>query len=331
MPNPPNLFLTPSRRDMLRAAGTLFAWAGVPQIARAAGHDPRLLTIVLRGALDGLAAVAPAGDPNWQKLRGDKALTLEGKSPALPLDGFFALNPALPNLHRLYHAGQALIVHAVSTPYRERSHFDGQDVLESGAGRPGRSDSGWLNRALVYLKSDGKVRPDGRAFAMGPVAPLIVRGAAPILAWQPQRLPPASDDTTQRLLELYRHTDPALAMALEGRIGLNTIAREGRMDAMEMRKAAPAAGITAARAYFAEAAGTAAKYMARPDGPRVGALAFNGWDTPGPPNQANVQVVWTPRCVTQTTNYIVASSSQRICSVDFSLSAWANCPVGLAP
>jgi hypothetical protein len=59
--------------------------------------------------------------------------------------------------------------------------------------------------------------------------------------------------------------------------------------------------------------------------------AFNGWDNPGPPNTANVDVVWTPRCVTQTTNYVFASSSQRICSVEFSLSAWANCPVGFAP
>ena len=65
---------------------------------------------------------------------------------------------------------------------------------------------------------------------------------------------------------------------------------------------------------------------------RTGVInAFNGWDKPGPPNTANVDVVWTPRCVTQTTNYVFASSSQRICSVEFSLSAWAQCPVGLAP
>ena len=108
------------------------------QIARAEGRDPRFLTIVLRGALDGLAAVAPVGDPDWIKLRGDNALRLDGKTPALPLDGFFALNPAMPNVHRLYQAGQATIVHAVATPYRERSHFDGQDVLESGCASPGR-------------------------------------------------------------------------------------------------------------------------------------------------------------------------------------------------
>ena len=66
----------PPRRELLLAFGTLFAWAYMPKLALAEGRDPRLLTIVLRGALDGLAAVAPVGDPNWVKLRGDKALTL---------------------------------------------------------------------------------------------------------------------------------------------------------------------------------------------------------------------------------------------------------------
>src|SRR5439155_789807 len=79
-------------------------------------------------------------------LRGERALVLDGKPPALPLDSFFALNPAMPNLHRLYKAQQAAIVHATATPYRERSHFDGQDVLESGVARPGAVDTGWLNR-----------------------------------------------------------------------------------------------------------------------------------------------------------------------------------------
>src|ERR1051325_493963 len=90
---------------------------------------PRMRVIVLRGALDGLALAAPVGDPDWTALRGDNALRLDGKTPGLPLDSFFALTPAMPKLHRLYKAGQATIVHAAATPYRERSHFDGQDVL----------------------------------------------------------------------------------------------------------------------------------------------------------------------------------------------------------
>src|SRR5438309_11701257 len=101
-----------TRRELLIASGTLFAWAYLPRLARAEGRDPRLLVIVLRGGLDGLGAVAPVGDPDWVGLRGDRALLLDGKTPALPLDSFFALNPAMPNLHRLYKAQQATIVHA---------------------------------------------------------------------------------------------------------------------------------------------------------------------------------------------------------------------------
>jgi uncharacterized protein (DUF1501 family) len=269
-----------TRRRLLLASGTLFAWAHLPKLALAEGRDPRLLVIVLRGALDGLAAVAPVGDPDWLALRGDKALTLEGKTPGLPLDKMFALNPAMPNLHRLYQAGAAAIVHAAATAYRERSHFDGQDVLESGLARPGAVSTGWLNRALATLEPVGSANPTStkprNAFAVGPIAPLVVRGPAPVLSWTPPRLPPASDDTLMRLLDLYRHTDPALARVLEERMGLAEIARAGGMESGQQQRPIAAAQV---RAFFAESAGTAAKFMARPDGPRVGALAFDGWDT----------------------------------------------------
>jgi uncharacterized protein (DUF1501 family) len=273
----------PSRRDLLLASGTLFAWAHLPKLARAEGRDPRLLTIVLRGALDGLAAVAPVGDPNWVKLRGDRALVLDGKTPGLPLDSFFALNPAMPNLHRLYQAEQAIIVHAAATPYRERSHFDGQDVLESGFGKPGTVSTGWLNRALGALEPERHVSPKGgEIFAVGPVTPLVVRGPAPVLTWAPQRLLPASDDTIMRLLDLYRHSDPALARVLEGRMDLVTLARAGGIDQAPpnpSERPQQLAGAAQVRAFFADSAGTAAKFLARPDGPRIGALSFNGWDT----------------------------------------------------
>jgi uncharacterized protein (DUF1501 family) len=266
----------PTRRELLFASGTLFAWAHLPKVARAEGRDPRFLVIVLRGALDGLAAVAPVGDPDWVALRGDKAITLDGKTPALPLDSFFALNAAMPNLHRLYKSGAATIVHAAATPYRERSHFDGQDVLESGLGKPGATDTGWLNRALTAIQPSGRVRGGRDAFAVGPIAPLVVRGPAPVLSWTPRRLPPTSEDTLARLLDLYRHTDPALLRVLEERMGLATLARAGGMDQQQQPRP-PGAGQM--RAYFADSAGTAAKFLARPDGPRVGALAFDGWDT----------------------------------------------------
>src|SRR5262245_51770 len=269
----------PSRRAALLGSGALFAWTQLPKLARAEGRDPRLVVIVLRGALDGLGAVAPIGDPDWIRLRGERALALDAKPPALALDAFFALNPAMPNLYRLYQAEQATIVHATATPYRERSHFDGQDVLESGFAKPGALDSGWLNRALLALSSAGGVAPPGaRALAVGPVTPLIVRGQAPVMSWSPPRLAPASDDTRARLLELYQHSDPKLALALEGRIRLAALA-QGDGTAPASGAQLPAAGIERARAYFADAAGTAARYLARPDGPRVGAMGFVGWDT----------------------------------------------------
>jgi uncharacterized protein (DUF1501 family) len=277
-PNPYVNLHAPSRRELLLASGTLFAWAFAPKVARAEGRDPRLLTIVLRGALDGLAAVAPVGDPDWIGLRGDKALTLSGPTPGLPLNSFFALNPAMPNLHRLYTSGAATIVHAAATPYRERSHFDGQDVLESGVLRPGASETGWLNRALTTLAPDARTGSASRdAFAVGPMTPLVVRGPAPVLSWTPPRLPPANDDTMMRLLDLYRHTDPALGRALEERMGLAAIAGAGGASKPDQKpQPGPAAQV---RAYFAESAGMAAKFLAQPDGPRIGALAFDGWDT----------------------------------------------------
>src|SRR5213078_4363233 len=158
---------------------------------------------------------------------------------------------------RLYQAGAATIVHAAATPYRERSHFDGQDVLESGLPKPGAVTTGWLNRALAALEPEGRANARGRhGFAVGPVTPLVVRGPAPVLSWTPPRLPPASDDTIMRLLDLYRHTDPALARVLEERMGLAAIARAGGMDAMpaqngQQRPAPPAAGAAQVRAFFA--------------------------------------------------------------------------------
>ena len=139
-----------SRRAFLGSgAASLALWSLMPRTALAGTRDPRLLVVVLRGGLDGLAAVAPVGDPDYARLRGDIALPTSGEGAGLPLDGFFMLNGAMPQLHSLYRSGEALVVHAVHTPYRARSHFDGQDVLESGLPGVGKMEDGWLNRALA--------------------------------------------------------------------------------------------------------------------------------------------------------------------------------------
>lgn len=278
----PAISAAPTRRTVLAGGGALFTWAAAPPFAHAVGRDPRFLAIVLRGALDGLAVAAPVGDPQWRQLRGGDALTLDSAKPGLPLDRMFALNPVMPNLHRLYRGGEAIVVHAVATPYRDRSHFDGQDVLQTGATRPGALDTGWLNRALASLAQHRSADPHAKAaLAVGPVAPLVMRGPAPVLTWEASPLPPVSGETTMRLLDLYRHTDPVFARALEERIGIAAIAHAGGIDPQPPKggPAAPPGGPARVREYFAEAAGMAAKFLGRPDGPRIGALAFDGWDT----------------------------------------------------
>jgi len=267
-----------SRRQFLAGSAAFFAWAGTPKLARAEGRDPRFLTIVLRGALDGLATVAPVGDPDWISVRGDFALNPDSKMPPLKLTDFYAVHPSMPNLHRMFHAGHATIVHAVSSSYRDRSHFDGQDVLESGLVKPSSTSTGWLNRALDALASDDQVKGDSaQAFAVGPVMPMVVRGPAPVLVWAPQQVVPASEDTLMRLLRLYKQTDAELARVLEERLALAPILQsDGARPAGDPNESARASKL---RAYYAEAATGAAQALAHADGPRVGALALEGWDT----------------------------------------------------
>lgn len=263
--------IAPSRRALLLGGAAFAAWAYVPKFAQAApgGRDPRLVVIILRGALDGLATVAPLGDPDYAGLHGAIALTADGPHAALALDPFFALHPAMPEFARMYREKKAVVAHAVATPYRERSHFDGQDVLESGFAGPGRVQSGWLNRAIEALPRGPRV---ASGLAIGPTTPLVLRGAAPTVAWAPANLPNAADDTAMRLLDLYNHRDPALAKALTQGLSLDKIAMQGTG---EMKGQGGKGGVNAMR----NVARGAAKLMSSDDGPRIAAIAFDGWDT----------------------------------------------------
>ena len=267
--------MTPSRRAILGAAGALFAWSFVPKFAYAAAgsRDPRFVLVVLRGALDGLSAVPPIGDPDYAALRDDIALTREGPDAALPLDGFFYLHPAMPNLARLYAAGQASVVHAAATGYRERSHFDGQDVLESGQAGPGKTESGWLNRLIASLPAGEGISQRG-VLGVGVVPPLVVRGEAPILGWAPPRMPRASADLIQRLGDLYGQRDPALARALS-QAGLT----EGIAQRRGMSGEVKGGGGPDSSEGMKRIAEGAAALVGADDGPRIAALAFEGWDT----------------------------------------------------
>ena len=260
-----------TRRSVLLAGGAAFGAAYLPRSAHAAnGRDPRLVVIVLRGALDGLTAVAPVGDPDYAGLHGAIALSDTGPNPALVLDGFFALNPGMPAFARMFHDKNASIIHATATGYRDRSHFDGQDVLESGFPGPGHTTSGWLNRAIGELPKGDRAAVKG-GLGVGAVTPLIMRGGAPVVGWAPTALPQAADDLAMRLMELYRARDPDLARSLAQGLGVEKIA------AREMSDKPPHGGNEAA--LMRRVGEGVAKLLAPADGPRIAALAFDGWDT----------------------------------------------------
>ena len=269
-----------TRRALLQGGGALTAWAMAPRVASAAGaRDPRLLVIVLRGALDGLATVVPQGDPAWARLRDDANLRGRGGPEGgvgLPLDDLFVLNPALSNLHALYRARQALFVHAVATPYRARSHFDGQQVLESGLAGVSRDATGWLNRMLVALEPDADPTPvDGtveraRGLMIGQSVPLILRGPAPVMAWSTSAAATGDPDTAERLLSLYDRTAPAFHTALAQSLEARRLA--GGMGGVESE-------LKGLAGRFSRMATGAGRLLAARNGPRIASLSFDGWDT----------------------------------------------------
>lgn len=263
-----------SRRGLLTGGASLAMWGLLPRIASAAdARDPRLLVVILRGALDGLALAAPLGDPDYERLRGAAAMPKTGTGTGLDLDGFFALNAAMPNLHGLYKSREALVVHAAATPYRARSHFDGQDVLESGLAGVGAVRDGWLNRGLQLLPSidSGKTRAEAQGLSIGAVMPLVMRGSAPVVTWMPKVNSMAlANSTMARLQALYAHRDEKLASAFAKGMTLD--------DTSAAASPALAAAPANMRAFI-ETAETAARFMTTPGGPRIGTLSFDGWDT----------------------------------------------------
>lgn len=267
-----------NRRQALLFGATFASWAFAPKILSAAGApDRRLLFVNLTGALDGLAALAPAGDPAYEAIREGLSLDKDGGAAGIAVDNFFVLNPNMPELGKLLKAGHAIVCHAVASPYRGRSHFDGQDVLESGQPVPGLTRTGWLNRLIALLPAGEPVRSSD-ALALGSSVPLILRGPQPVVSWMPAGFPEVSSDTRMRVMDLYTHTDPELAnlmaeaLKLEAATGNEatmTAALENAMDA-ELKGAVR---------QFAEIATAAGKLLAKPEGPRVAALTYNGWDT----------------------------------------------------
>ncbi|MEI6759511.1 MAG: DUF1501 domain-containing protein [Betaproteobacteria bacterium] len=245
---------TLTRRAGLRLLGAAGAFLPLRMVfaAPVSTHEaagPRLVVVMLRGALDGLAAVPARGDPAWSALRTDE----DAAAGALPLDATFSMHPALSNLHRWYTRKELLVVHATASPYRERSHFDAQQLLESGGERPFVLSTGWLGRALQTR--------DKRAVAITAAMPLALRGADGASTWTPDRQRPVDQDLMSRVALMYRGDGPLAAA-----FGEAAVQKDMAMDA----DGGPG---------LASLARQAGIFLADPNGPRVAWLEAGGWDT----------------------------------------------------
>ena len=281
-----------NRRSLLKlglAAGGA-ALAARYSFAAPAAAPSRFVFIILRGALDGMSAVPPYADPDYARLRGELAIGAPGANDgALALDGYFGLNPGLSFLHEAYGAHELLVLPAVATAYRERSHFDGQDVLESGVTQPHATQTGWLNRALLNLPSaSSRGRESGVALAQN--VPLVLRGSAEVASWSPSVLPDLDDDTMRRIADRYA-SDPLLARRLAEALATGGEVDQAPPQAMgsDAASASGTTGATGAAAMnpvvrstagrYIETVRTAAGFLRRDDGPAVAVFDTTGWDT----------------------------------------------------
>jgi uncharacterized protein (DUF1501 family) len=255
-----------SRRAFVSGALAAGAAAMLPRCVFAdAATDARFVLVILRGALDGLAAVPAYGDGAYASKRGALAIT----APQLKLDGMFALNPSLPQLHERFQSKELIVLHAVASPYRERSHFDGQDLLENGTSAPKSAHDGWLNRALPLLPEAKQRATDRVALALAQNVPLVLRGDARVGSWAPSRLPDTDSDTLQRIADLYS-TDEYFASRLQSALAADSVVGEGEGMGAGRRDPLNALNTVAA---------AAGKFLAAADGPRIAVLEATGWDT----------------------------------------------------
>ena len=261
-----------TRREALQILGGIAALSvhsGLPRLAFASpsSGERRLIFVFLRGGMDALSAVPAYGDPQYAARRGILAVGAPGTpGGALDLDGHFGLNPYLAEMHKLYAARELAVVHAIASPYRERSHFDGQNLVENGTAKPFGRETGWLNAALeVRFNSISPAAVGPAAFALGQSIPLVLRGPVQVGSWSPSRMPVPDAALLERLGELYRG-DKLLAQSFSTALEAQKM-MEGR-DGM--------GGGQQPVVALAKAAG---EILGKREGPRVASIDFGGWDT----------------------------------------------------
>ena len=256
-----------SRRTALKFGASFgVTFLAAPALAALPMAKRKLVVIICRGAMDGLSVSPPINDPNYYALRGPIAIPAD---QALKLDADFALHPKLPTIYSLAQAGQARIAPAVAIPERIRSHFEAQDLLESGGDRLYASTTGWLNRALTVQASGGPVS----ALAVGAQDPLILRGPAPIQSWSPGGKVTQDMERISTILQDLYANDPTLAHAFNS--GMQTEAMAESFGAGDM-----AAKMYAQPQKIAnDVAATTAKFLTQPGGPSIVVLSLDGYDT----------------------------------------------------
>ncbi len=248
--------MTPIQIDRRAMLGSGLAIAGVATMPRlafaAAPTERRFVFVIQRGAADGLNIVMPTGDPGFAPARG--SLATPGGTR---LDAMFTLHPALVETAKLYEGKEALFAHAVASRYRDRSHFDGQNVLETGGTQPYQLKDGWLNRFLALLP-----KQQGEAIAISSTIPAALRGKVEVASYAPSALPAAPDDLLARVSAMYA-TDPQLHSLWEQ--AMATRAMTGDLSDVGGRNGA-ATGALAARLL---------------GGPttRIAMIETGGWDT----------------------------------------------------
>jgi uncharacterized protein (DUF1501 family) len=192
------------------------------------------------------------------------------------LDGFFGLHPSFANLKTLYDNKQLVVFHNICSPYRDRSHFEGQNVLESGGIQPHLLQDGWLNRALQPM---GITKGD-RALAIAQTPPLMLSGKVQTGSWMPAVMPAPDELFLNQVRALYAN-DAVLKDSLSNALALQAASQNAMDDS-----AAMAAGANGQKRQGGGAYGNltplfqgAGKLLAASDGPRVATLEASGWDT----------------------------------------------------